>query len=110
VRDGHRTVEEWETVIGEQVRNARIASDLDQKRLSERANVSVGAVSNLERGKGSSLKTLIAVVRAVGRTDWLDSLAPPVTVSPLQVLRAKQRSPRTRERVRATGAHSNRRR
>ena len=86
MRHGHRTVEEWETVIGEQVRNARIASDLDQKRLSELANVSVGAVSNLERGRGSSLKTLVAVVRAVGRTDWLDSLGPPVTVSPLQVL------------------------
>lgn len=100
---GHRTIEEWEALIGEQVRNARIASDLDQKRLSELANVSVAAVSNLERGKGSSLKTLIAVVRAVGRTDWLESLAPPVTVSPIQVLRAKQRSPRPRLRVRASG-------
>lgn len=109
MKSGYRTVEEWESLIGEQVRNARIASDLDQKRLSELANVSVGAVSNLERGKGSSLKTLVAVVRAVGRTEWLDSLAPPVTVSPIQVLRAKQRSPRTRVRVRAAGAHSSRR-
>lgn len=110
MEDSYRTVEEWEALIGEQVRNARIAGHLDQKRLSELANVSVGAVSNLERGKGSSLKTLVAVVRAVGRTEWLDSLAPPVTVSPLQMLRAKQRIPRARVRVRASGAHSSRRR
>lgn len=104
MESGYRTVEEYEALIGENVRSARIASDLDQKRLSELANVSVGAVSNLERGKGSSLKTLVAVVRAVGRTDWLESLAPPVTVSPIQLLRAKQRSPRTRVRVRGAGA------
>ncbi len=109
MESGHRTVEEYEALIGENVRSARIASDLDQKRLSDLANVSVGAVSNLERGKGSSLKTLVAVVRAVGRTDWLESLAPPVTVSPIQLLRAKQRSPRARVRVRGAGA-SNRRR
>lgn len=101
---GNRTAQEWEEVIGEHVRNARIARDLDQKRLSELANVSVGAVSNLERGKGSSLKTLVAVVRAVGRTDWLESLAPQVTVSPIQLLRAKQGVPRTRVRVRTRRA------
>jgi transcriptional regulator with XRE-family HTH domain len=108
VTGGHRTVEEWEATLGEQVRNARIGRGLDQKRLSELANVSVGAVSALERGTGSSLKTLIAVVRAVERTDWLDSLAPAVSVSPLQVLRAKRGGPRQRVRVRAAGAHSNR--
>ncbi len=80
----------------------RIASDLDQTRLAELADVSVGALSNLERGKGSSLKTLVAVVRAMGRTDWLEALAPPVTVSPIQMLRAKQKAPRARVRARAS--------
>jgi transcriptional regulator with XRE-family HTH domain len=108
VTGGHRTVQEWEAIIGEQVRNSRIARGLDQKRLSELANVSVGAVSGLERGTGSSLKTLIAVVRAVERTDWLDSLAPAVSVSPLQVLRAKQGASRPRRRVRAAGDHPSR--
>ncbi|MEO8423725.1 MAG: helix-turn-helix transcriptional regulator [Actinomycetota bacterium] len=108
MESGHRTVDEWQVRIGEQVRNARIAGGLDQQRLSELANVSVGAVSNLERGRGSSLKTLVAVARAVGRAEWLDSLAPPVIVSPLQVLRAKQRVPRTRVRVRAAGVDPSR--
>ncbi len=100
VQRSYRTIEEWETVVGEQVRAMRIASDLDQTRLAGLADVSVGALSNLERGKGSSLKTVVAVVRALGRTDWLEALAPPVTVSPIQMLRAKQKSSRTRVRVR----------
>lgn len=103
MESGDRTTQEWEEVIGEHVRNARIVRALDQKRLAELANISVGAVSNLERGKGSSLKTLIAVMRAVGRTDWLESLSPPIAVSPIQVLRAKQRAQRTRVRVRTHG-------
>jgi transcriptional regulator with XRE-family HTH domain len=107
VTRSYTTVEEWEALVGEQVRAARIAADVDQARLAALADVSVGAVSNLERGKGSSLKTLVAVVRALGRTDWLESLAPPVTVSPMQMLRAKQRTPRKRVRVRTSDERPN---
>jgi transcriptional regulator with XRE-family HTH domain len=98
----YRTIDEWEALIGEQVRAARIAGELDQEHLAALADVSVGALSNLERGRGSSLKTLVAVVRALGRTEWLEALAPPVTVSPMQMLRAKRRSPRSRVRVRTS--------
>lgn len=86
----------------------RIANDLDQTRLAGLADISVGALSNLERGKGSSLKTVVAVVRALGRTDWIEALAPPVTVSPIQMLRAKQKSARTRVRVRTSNPQPNR--
>jgi transcriptional regulator with XRE-family HTH domain len=96
----HRTIGEWEALLGDQVRRVRISSDLDQARLAELANVSVGAVSNLERGKGSSLRTLISVLRALGRTDWLESLAPAVGVSPMQMLRTMQNTPP--KRVRST--------
>lgn len=97
----YATNDEWEALVGEQVRTARIAADLDQGRLAALADVSVGALSNLERGKGSSLKTVVAVVRALERTEWLESLAPAVTVSPMQMLRAKQQAPRPRVRVRS---------
>lgn len=96
----YQTIEEWEELVGEQIRDSRIARGLDQARLATLANVSVGAVSNLERGSGSSLKTLIAVVKALGRTDWLEALAPPITVSPIQMLRSNQGAPRRRVRVR----------
>jgi transcriptional regulator with XRE-family HTH domain len=97
----YRTVEEWEGLLGQQVRSARIAAALDQEALAALADVSVGSVSSLERGRGSSLKTLVAVVRALGHTEWLESLSPTVTVSPLQLLRSRGATPRTRQRVRA---------
>ncbi len=75
----------------------RIRSNQEQTELAERAGVSVGALKNLEGGKGSSLKTLIKVARALGRTDWLEALAPKVTVSPMQMLRAQSKTtPRQR--------------
>jgi len=80
-------------VVGGQVRSARLAADLDQRTLAARADVSVGAVKNLEGGKGSSLRTLIPVVRALGRLDWLEALAPPITISPLRMLAAKSSEP-----------------
>jgi len=93
------TVDQWEAVLGEQVRRVRIARNLDQSQLAALADVSVGSVSNLERGNGSSLRTLIAVLRALGREEWLESLAPAVGVSPLDMLRARQRMPRPRQRA-----------
>ena len=96
------TIEEWEAEIGRQVRAARVAGGLDQAHLASLANVSLATMSNLERGKGSTLKTLIAVARALGRTDWLETLAPEVTISPMQMLRAKQRGAKTAVRVRAS--------
>lgn len=104
IQRNYRTIEEWETLVGEQVRAIRIASNLDQTRLAALADVSVGALSNLERGKGSSLKTLVSVVRALDYTEWLEALAPPVTISPIQILRAKQKSPRKRVRVRTSNS------
>ncbi len=95
------TVEEWEAEVGRQIRAARVASDFDQAHLASLANVSLATLSNLERGKGSTLKTLVAIVRALGRTDWLENLAPELTVSPMQMLRAKQRRPNAPVRVRA---------
>ena len=96
----NNTTREWEEKVGEQIRTTRIAADLDQTGLAALANVSVGALSNLERGKGSSLNTVVAVVRALKQTDWLEALAPAVTVSPIQMLHSKQRRPPARVRSR----------
>lgn len=84
-----RTTDEWEQYLGEQVRNMRIRANLDQFQLASRAAISVGALKNLEGGKGSSLKTLIKVIRALNKTDWLEALAPTITVSPMQMLKSQ---------------------
>lgn len=99
IERSRRTTDEWEALIGAEVRAARIAAHLDQMELAKRADVSLGAVKNLEGGKGSTLKTLVRVVRALGRTEWLESLAPPITVSPLAMLSSRHLPTLPRQRV-----------
>lgn len=95
-----KTVDEWAFELGEQMRALRLRADLDQISLAERAGVGLSAVKNIESGKGATLKTLIKILRALDRADWLTSLAPPVSISPLQMLKAKpvrQRASRKRQ-------------
>jgi transcriptional regulator with XRE-family HTH domain len=96
IRESQLSPEEWEARIGEQFRAMRLAAGADQTELAERAAVSVGAVRNLERGNGSTLKTLVRVALALDRDDWLASISPAVGVSPLDLVRS---APRARSRV-----------
>lgn len=98
----YRTIEEWEARMGEQVRALRLRRNLEQASLAESAGVGISAIKNLEGGKGSTLKTLIRVARILGRQDWLESLAPPVTISPLQMAKGQpQRVRASRQRKKA---------
>ncbi len=90
------TTDEWETTIGEQFRRLRLARNLDQSQLAELAGVSLGSVKGLEQGRGSTLKTIVRLARALDREDWLRSLAPRATVSPIDVLRSSRTEPRRR--------------
>jgi transcriptional regulator with XRE-family HTH domain len=89
------TIKELEASLGRQIRALRIKNETDQKTLAEHASVSLSALRNLEMGRGVSLKTAIAVLRALGRADFLNLLAPAPTVSPMQMLKATK-SPRQR--------------
>lgn len=98
-----RTTEEWEAELGQQMRALRLRHNLDQRALAERAGVSISALKNLESGKGTTIKTLIKILRVLDRVDWLETLAPAVSISPLQMLKTKlvrQRAsaPRKKER------------
>src|SRR5437764_13306073 len=88
------TTREWEAELGKQIRTLRLRLDLDQKQLAERAGIALNAVKNLESGKGATLRSLIQVLRILNRTAWLGTLAPTVSISPVQML--KKRAPRQR--------------
>ena len=95
-----KSTEEWEAELGEQARNLRLRQNLDQQTLAERAGVGLSALKNLESGKGATVKTLIKTLRALGRAQWLETLAPAVSISPLQMLKVKpqrQRASRPRK-------------
>ena len=89
-----RTTEELEKSLGQQTRSLRLRRNFDQIGLAERAGVALSALKNLELGKGATLKTFIKVLKALDRLEWMGTLAPAVSISPLQMLHSK--SPRRR--------------
>jgi len=76
-----------EEEFGAQIRRARLIEDITQKELAERANIAQATLQKLESGQGSTLKTIVKVLRALGRDDWLGTLEPEPTVSPLRMAR-----------------------
>src|SRR5690348_7357799 len=96
------TSRELEQRLGDRLRELRILRNIDQKTLAERAGVSLNAVKHLESGKGARVNSLIKVLRALDRADWLETLAPTVSISPMQMLKRGIREPkRARRRVRS---------
>lgn len=81
------TTAEWEEEIGRHLRSLRLRQNIDQRQLAERADVALNAVKHLEGGKGATVTSLVKVLRALGREEWLASLAPQVSISPLQMLK-----------------------
>lgn len=83
----YRTPAEMEAELGERLKTLRIYCNLDQATLSARAGISLRTLRNLESGSGSSLRTLIQVVRALGRESWFDVIAPAQPINPLMLTR-----------------------
>jgi transcriptional regulator with XRE-family HTH domain len=94
------SVADLETRLGEALRAQRLERNLEQATLAERAGVSVNVVKRLESGQGSSVHSLLAVLRALGRESWLNTLAPVATINPLTLPRAAK--PRQRVRSKNT--------
>ncbi len=93
------TIEEFESEVGEQIKSLRLKQNVDRATLALRAGCSVSALKNLESGNGSTLRTLIAIVRALGREDWLRNVAPMATISPLNMPKAGHVRQRARQRA-----------
>ena len=82
------TLSEMELRLGEHLKALRLNQNLDQITLAARAGISVGALKNVENGAGSTVKSLVSVLRALGREEWLSTIAPIATVNPLTMRHA----------------------
>lgn len=89
-----QTSDEWEAELGRQIRALRLRQNLDQQQVADQGGIALNAVKNLESGKGATLRSLVRALRVLNRVDWLRALAPPVSISPVQMLKAK--APRQR--------------
>lgn len=83
------SLKELESTLGESIKRLRLQKNLDRQTLCDQAGISMNALRHLETGAGATIKTLILVVRALGRIDWLAALAPQISINPLHTIRDK---------------------
>lgn len=93
------TADELAAELGEQLRLQRIRMRLTQGELAAAAGLTRKAIVRLENGAGATVHSLLAVVRSLGRADWVRAFAPAVTISPMELLRS-QKPPLRRVRAR----------
>jgi len=103
MKTSHQTSDELEAALGDRLKSLRLDRNIDQKTLAERAGISVRALRNLEAGQGSTLHSLVSTLRALGREDWLATVAPVATINPLML--GRQAEPRQRATGTRHGPH-----
>jgi transcriptional regulator with XRE-family HTH domain len=98
------TPEKLQIALGDRIRKLRLMRNLDQRATAGKAGVSERALRNLEAGHGSTVETLLRILKALDYVQGIEMLAPEVTVNPLALLRnpkpqQRVRRPRRRRRV-----------
>ncbi|MDQ4678873.1 MULTISPECIES: helix-turn-helix transcriptional regulator [Stenotrophomonas maltophilia group] len=89
-------------LLGSRIRDRRLAANISQATLADKAGVSRRALIELEAGRGSTLLTLAAVLKALGLQDELIQLVPVPSVSPMAMLTLKTPRKRARSQARDT--------
>jgi transcriptional regulator with XRE-family HTH domain len=82
-----KSIPELQAVLGEQLRLLRISKDVDQITAAERAGISEKSLRNLEAGGGSTVGSLLRVLKALDSLESLQQIAPQPLISPLVFLR-----------------------
>jgi len=90
------TSAELQANLGERLRRLRLNRNLDQRTTSEKAGISERALRNLEGGRGSTIETMLRVLKALDYLQGIEMLAPEVNVNPLDLLRQTKTPQRAR--------------
>ena len=89
-----------ENVIGKTIRRLRIRKKLALEDVAAKASLSPISVRSLELGRGSTLSTMLKVLKAIDETgfiqDWMDKS---VETSPMQALRESRKQAAEPKRV-----------
>jgi putative transcriptional regulator len=81
------------TELGERIRRQRIAMQVKQADLAEKAAVSIKVIIAVENGRSITTESLVRILRSLGYAEALANILPPPAISPidLQKLAGKQR-------------------
>ncbi len=91
-----KTPSELQILLGERLRQLRLSRNADQVETAERAGISEKALRNLEAGRGSSVQTLVRVLKALNALNGIEMLAPVPVVNPMMLLRTHSEPQRVR--------------
>lgn len=81
------TPEELAVLLGEHLRRSRVLRRFTQAEMAALANVSERSISALECGTGSTVATLLRIMKALDKLSALDALVPIPSVDPLSMLK-----------------------
>lgn len=95
------TPDELEKALGEDLKVLRLQKNIDRRSLCARAGVSEHALRNLENGHGTTLKTLIRIVKALKREEWFSQIAPKTSINPLHMVKGATQRQRAGRKKRA---------
>lgn len=95
-----------EEEIGKRIQRVRLLKNLTQKGLAEKAGLSRGAISKIERGQGSTLSSLIEILRVLRLLDSFEQIFPTTELSPLEIVKLEGK---TRKRASSPPPSSNKR-
>jgi len=87
---------ELQELLGERLKRLRLSRNLDQRTTAEKAGISEKALRNLEGGRGSTVETLLRVLKGLDYLQGIDLLAPEASVNPLDLLRQTKQPQRVR--------------
>jgi len=93
-----KSPQELQTELGRRMRQLRLSRNIDQRAAAEKAGVTRASLQNLEAGRGSSLQTLLRILKALNYLEGIEILAPEPTVNPLALLKTKTPPQRARHR------------
>ena len=91
-----KTAEELQSELGRRLQQLRLSRNLDQRTAADKAGITRSALQNLEAGRGSSVKTLIRMLKALNYLEGIEILAPEPTVNPLALLKTNRLPARAR--------------
>ena len=82
----YNTSNELQSQLGDSITRLRLQKGISQADVAAKANIGVTSLVRLEAGKGGNLSTFIKLLKALDAASWLNTLAPLITVSPMDIV------------------------
>lgn len=80
--------------LGKRLKDHRLDLNLTQDEVANRSGLSRRTITAIENGEGSTLGTLIAILRALDALDTLENFLPDSGISPMAMATKLQNEPR----------------